>query len=96
MSMHHAIADVLKALQLRYPDQNELTLDEFADYMGVSRKYVTQLINIGKIPHLRYSRTNWRILITDLALWLAQKRIDNGIPIRLTREDMKRNRGYRC
>jgi len=94
MSMHQAIADELKILQQLYPDKNELTLDEFADYLDISRHYATQYINREKITHKRISRNNIRVPLPEFAFYLAQKRMVNGRPLKLTPEDMKKRRGY--
>ncbi|MDG0029079.1 helix-turn-helix domain-containing protein [Priestia sp. Y58] len=53
-------------------DKQTISVKEAADYMGVSKDLVYQLVREGKVPHLRLSR---RILFRKEALnkWLTTK-----------------------
>lgn len=102
-NIHPAIAEELEMLRARFPGKEELTLDDYADYFGVSRHYASQHFNRqnkdpNKINHKRIGR---RVIIPllDFAYWLAQKKVVDGLPLILptaeeNREWAKRQRGF--
>ena len=85
--VHPAVADELNLLKERFQGKGELTLDDYADYFGISRHYASQHFmraNRGniKIAHKRIGKNDFRIALIDFAYWLASKKIDaNGVPI---------------
>jgi len=96
--MHTAISTELSMLKARFPNIEELTLDEYAEYFGISRGYASQhfmRMNEGnnKINHKRIGRFI-TIPLMDFAFWLAQQKVVNGRQLNLTSEDLKRRRGY--
>jgi len=93
MSMHSAIAQEIKVLQSKFPDKEELTLDEYADYMNIGRREASRHFARRNIPHKRIGKSI-RINTIDFALFLAQQKIVNGRPLKLTSEDLKRKRGF--
>ncbi|MCL1999650.1 MAG: hypothetical protein FWG65_12890 [Turicibacter sp.] len=98
------INEELATLKELFPGKREITLDEYAEYFGIRRKYASQHFyrkNQGecKIAHKRIGR---KILIplTDFAYWLASHRVEGGVLIKLPSEfdikqEMKRRRGFR-
>ena len=100
-NLHQAIQEELDMLKERFPGKVELTLDEYAEYFGISRKYAPQhfsIINTGKnkINHKRIGRRRIIIPLLDFAYWLAQQKVVNGSPLLLQPEDidMKSRRGF--
>ena len=103
MEIHPAIAKELEMLKERFPGKNELTLDEYAEYFGISRHYASQHFNRVnesqiKIDHKRIGKA---IIIPfiDFAYWLACHKTSNGMPLVLpsldvTRQGMKQRRGF--
>ena len=100
MALHQAIQEELEMLRERFPGAVELTLDQYAEYFGINRRYAPQHFNkmnlsINKINHKRIGR---RIIIPmlDFAYWLAQQKVVNGNMLIITADsiDMKSRRGY--
>ena len=99
--LHAAVEEELSMLKTRFPGKVEMTLDDYAEYFGVTRKYAPQHfsnINCGrcKINHKRIGR---KIIIPmlDFAYWLAEQKVVNGKPLTLhvdVKADMKRRRGF--
>ena len=95
--IHPAIQEELDMLRERFPGKVELTLDDYADYFGISRHYASQHLsrtNAGgiKIDHKRMGR---KILIPfiDFAQYLARCKVVNGAPLMLpTSEQRKANK----
>jgi len=89
-------------LKSRYPDKDNITLKEYADYLGIKRTYAAEhfrRMNSGenKIPHIKIGQ---KLLISfeDFAYWILQyKRIGNS-PVQLPQLGVdgkyKRTRGY--
>jgi len=78
--IHPAIQEELDILRSKFPDKQELTLDEYADYFNISRRYAAQhfsRVNKGsmKIAHKRIGKII-RIPLIDFAYWLAQHKLD--------------------
>jgi hypothetical protein len=85
--LYSAAAEELQTLKERYPDRAELTLDDYADYWGISRRFASQhlqRLNQSKIK-LTYRRIGRRITfpLLDFAVFLAQHRIENGAAIEI-------------
>jgi hypothetical protein len=103
MGLHPAIQDELNMLRERFPGKPELTLDDYADYFGISRHYASQhfnRMNKGrvKIGHKRFGR-DIIIPLLDFAHWLARHKVMDGRQIDLpqlkeTSESEKRRRGF--
>ena len=103
MAIHRAIQEELDMLRERFPGKNELSLDDYADYFGISRRYASQHFNhINeskiKIDHKRIGRT---IIIPfiDFAYWLARQKVVDGKALILpspeqAKESIKRHRGF--
>ena len=99
--MHPAISEELSMLKERFPGKSELSLDDYAEYFGLRRKYAPQHfynINRGqnKIGHKKVGR---KIIIPmlDFAYWLAQHKVVDGTPLQLPgdiKAEMKRRRGF--
>ena len=104
MALHPAIQEELDMLKERFPGKVELTLDDYADYFGISRSYAAQhfdRINQKrcKIAHKRIGRKRIIIPLIDFAYWLAQQKVVDGKPLILPtpeqlQQDMKRRRGF--
>jgi hypothetical protein len=102
-TIHPAIQEELNMLRERFPGKVELTLDDYALYFGIGRRYACQhfgLKNRGpqKIGHKRIGK---KIIIPllDFAYWLAQQKVVNGQALVLPgqaniAESMKRRRGF--
>ena len=103
-TLHPAIREELEMLRERFPGKVELSLDDYADYFGISRHYASQHLsrtNEGKnkIAHKRIGKT---IIIPfiDFAYWLACHKIGlDGRPLILPSSDeikqgMKGRRGF--
>lgn len=103
MKIHPAVQEELDMLRERFPGVAELTLDEYAAYWGIARRYASQHFSRAnggaqKIGHKRIGR---RIIIpvADFAYWLASKKIVDGAPLVLPapdelKADMKNRRGF--
>lgn len=101
--IHPAIQEELDMLRERFPNKQELTLDDYAAYFGIDRHYASQhfhRINCGrlKIAHKRIGKTII-IPLLDFAYWLAQHKVVNGKSLILpsaeeTRAAMAHRRGF--
>jgi hypothetical protein len=95
--MHPAIQEELDMLHERFPGKCELTLDEYAEYFNIDRKYAPEhfaKMNHGpdKIGHKRIGRKIF-IPMLDFAFWLACQKVVASGHLPLTWEDTKRQRG---
>lgn len=71
-----AFSQVIAALQAKkpmvlYPKKALLTTQQAAGFLGVSRPYLIQLLDEGKIPHTM-TGSHRRILYADLASYRAE------------------------
>ena len=101
--IHPAIQEELDMLRERYPNKTEITLDEYADYFGLERKYAGQHFRrlnekSNKMSHKKLGR---KIIIPliDFAYWLAKQKVVEGkLLILPSREEveksMKSRRGF--
>ncbi|MCL1986634.1 MAG: helix-turn-helix domain-containing protein [Firmicutes bacterium] len=98
-----AINEELAILKEIFPNKHELTLDEYAQYFGINRKYASKHFsrkNNGKnkISHKRIGRKIF-ISLKDFAYWLASQKVVDGnlifIPsIKDIKQEMKGRRGF--
>jgi hypothetical protein len=85
--LHKAVAEELQMLKERYPDRAELTLDDYADYWGISRRFAAQhlqRLNQKKIK-LTYRRIGRRFTFPLIAFaeFLAKNRVEDGKPLEI-------------
>lgn len=102
-SIHPAIQEELDMLRTRFPGKVELSLDDYANYFGITRQYAPQhfsRINRCRVK-INHKRIGRRIIIPviDFAFWLAQMKVVDGKLLILPtpeqmKEDMKRRRGF--
>ena len=104
MALHPAIQEELDMLKERFPGKTEMSLDEYAEYFGISRGFAAQHFSRinekpSKIAHKRIGRKVIIIPMLDFAYWLASQKVVDGKPLILPtpeqlRQDMKRRRGF--
>jgi hypothetical protein len=75
-------------LKERYPNKAELSLEDYADFWGISRRFAAQhlqRINKGRVK-LTYRRIGRRITfpLVAFAEFLAKNRVEDGKPIDIT------------
>jgi excisionase family DNA binding protein len=71
-----ALAEVAKGRRVAIePEKQELTPGEAADFLNVSRPYLTRLLEERKIPH-RNVGTHWRVRLRDLRAYREQMRVE--------------------
>jgi len=76
------------------PIQAELTTQQAADLIGVSRPYLVRLLEEGKIPFHKVG-THRRVRAVDVIQYKARRRGDNKrLPDELTREAEELGLGY--
>ncbi len=88
-------------LKERFPGKVEITLDEYAVYFEISRRYAAQhFYRANQGPHkINHKRIGKKIIIPmiDFAYWLAQNKVVDGKAIILPMDigaDMKSRRGF--
>ncbi len=59
-------------MQEDYLSEEYMTPDEVAKIMRVSRNQVTEMINGGELPAIRFGKKLWRIRKTDLQNYLSR------------------------
>jgi excisionase family DNA binding protein len=70
------------------PADNELTTGEAADLLGMSRTYLVQLLDRGKIPYIRETERSHRRLRAEVVLAYKRKRQSERVAA-LRRHDEK-------
>ena len=97
--MHPAVKEELDMLKEQFPNKTAMTLDDYAEYFGISRRYAPEHfakanMSRHRINHRRIGR-KISIPLLDFAYWLAQQKIVDGKPLLLNIDvDMKRRRGF--
>jgi hypothetical protein len=97
--IHPAIKEELDMLKELFPGKVELTLDEYAVYFGLNRRYAPQHFRRmaqfgGEIGHKKIGK-KITIPLLDFAYWLAQRKVVDGKPLTLdVNIDMKQRRGF--
>lgn len=93
------LQDVLKLLATGkgfslLSDEEELSTQEAADLLKVSRPYIVQLLEAGKIPHKKIG-THRRILLKDLLAYAKQHELDRDRMLtELAKQAQELNLGY--
>jgi excisionase family DNA binding protein len=93
------LQDVLKLLATGkgfslLADEEELSTQEAADLLKVSRPYLVQLLEAGAIPHKKIG-THRRILLKDLIAYAKQQQLDLDKALtELTKQAQELNLGY--
>lgn len=76
------------------PTEGELTTQEAADLLGVSRPHLVSLLAGGKIPH-RLVGTHRRIRVADVMAYKASRYVEQRAALdELTREAQEQGFGY--
>ena len=88
-----AIMSEGKAFSL-IPMDKELTTQQAADILNVSRPYLNKILDLGEIPHRKVGR-NRRIKFSDLLEYKEQQeKQEQGCPSRVGRQSAKLDLGY--
>ncbi|MDR2558897.1 MAG: helix-turn-helix domain-containing protein [Oscillospiraceae bacterium] len=97
MKLHSLVRQELDNLEIQFPGQAQINLDEYAELYKINRRYASQHLQRRNIPATKEGKCLY-ISMTDLATYKAQRKSGKN-PLIIPPHDgvsaeMKRRRGF--
>ena len=95
MKLHPLIKAELDNLEIQFPCQAQINLDQYAVLYKINRRHASQHLKRRKIPSTKEGREVY-VSMLDLATYKAQHKVGSGTPIMnpVSQEDIKSRRGF--